>query len=195
MRITCPHCCEAYPIDAGFADDDGKRLAALFADMEPVLGRAAISYLRFFKPPKTSLRTVRAAKVVQDLLDLVRAGTVCRDERSGTRRAATPALWAAGIEQMLAAPAKLDLPLGSHNYLRAIVYALADQANASAERQQEADLRVGKRRAGPSDSAPAESPLQQQIAYLRDQLRMGVIDQATHDAEVDAARIRIGGGS
>ncbi len=61
MRITCPNCCESYPIDAGFADDDGKRLAALFAGMEPVLGRAVIGYLRLFRPAKTALRTVRAA--------------------------------------------------------------------------------------------------------------------------------------
>lgn len=190
LRITCPNCCETYPIDAGFADDDGKRLAALFAGMEPVLGRAVIGYLRLFKP-KTALRTARAIKIVEELLALVNAGTVCRDERGGLRRPASPAIWAAGIEQMLAAPGKLTLPLANHHYLRAIVYGLADQADAAAERQREAQVRVGNR--PPAPSAPRETPLQAQLAYLASQLRLGAITQAEHDAQADAARIKLGG--
>jgi len=195
MRITCPNCCESYPIDAGFADDDGKRLAALFAGMEPVLGRAVISYLRFFKPGKTSLRTARAIRIVDDLLALVRTGTVCRDERGGIRRPATPAMWAAGIEQLLAAPGKLSLPLANHHYLRAVVYGIADSEDAVCERQREADARVGKHRAGPSDNVARESPLQAELAFLRDQLRIGTIDKAAHDARVAAARERFGASS
>lgn len=192
MRVTCPNCCESYPIDAGFADDDGKRLAALFAGIEPVLGRAAISYLRLFRPVKSALRTSRAIRLVEELLDLVRPGTVCRDERGGLRRPAPPAVWAAGIEQLLAAPGKLTLPLSNHHYLRAVVYGLADQADAAAERQREADARVGTRRGGPSDATVRETPLQVELAFLRDQLRLGAIDQTTHDDRAGAARIKHG---
>jgi FAD/FMN-containing dehydrogenase len=193
MRITCPSCGETYPIDAGFADDDGKRLAALFADMEPALGRAAISYLRLFKPPKTALRAVRAAKLIEDLLALVRTGTVCRDERAGLRRPATPALWAAGIEQMLAAPGKLALPLSNHYYLRAIVYGLADQADAANERQREENLRAG-RRADPSDAARPESRLRNELAYLRQQLNLGILMHDEYERRAAEARERLGGG-
>lgn len=192
MRVTCPNCCESYPIDAGFADDDGKRLAALFAGMEPVLGRAVIGYLRLFRPAKSALRTSRAIRLVEELLDLVRPGTVCRDERNGLRRPAPPAVWAAGIEQLLAAPGKLQLPLSNHHYLRAVVHGLADQVDASAERTKEADLRAGTRRSGPSAAAPRETPLQAQLAYLREQLRIGAIDEAEHDRQAAAARIKFG---
>lgn len=195
MRITCPNCCESYPIDAGFADDDGKRLAALCADMEPVLGRAVIGYLRLFRPAKTALRTVRAVKIVEDLLALVRAGTVCRDERGGLRRPAPAAIWAAGIEQLLATPGKLSLPLANHHYLRAVVYGLADQADASAERQRDADARVGNRRSGPSDNARAESPLQSQLAWLRQQLELGVLTPEQHAEQAAAARVTMGDGA
>lgn len=188
MRICCPSCGESYPIAAGLADDDGKRLAALFADMEPVLGRAVIGYLRLFKPAKTALRTARAIKIVEDLMALVRAGSVCRDERGGLRRPASPAIWAAGIEQMLAAPGKLTLPLANHHYLRAIVFGLAEQADAARERTTEADLRAGKRRAGPSDEVMSESPLQNHLAWLRQQLEYGSIDQAQFQAQADAAK-------
>lgn len=191
MRVTCPNCGEGYPIDAGFADDDGKRLAALFADMEPVLGRAVLSYLRLFKPGKTALRTVRAVKIVEELLVLVRAGTVCRDERGGVRRPAPPAVWAAGIEQLLAAPGKLTLPLSNHHYLRAVVYGIADQVDAASERQREATARAG-RRAGPSDNVAPESPFQSQMAWLRQQREFGSLTEVEYDVLVAEARAKFG---
>jgi hypothetical protein len=190
MKVVCPNCSTRFPLAAGVAEDDGKRLAVLFADMEPVLGRAAIGYLRLFKPAKTELRNARAITVITELLDLVRPGTVCRDERNGLRRPAPPALWAAGIEQMLALPGKLQLPLSGHNYLRAIVWSLADQADAVAERQREATLRSGSRPAAP---AVRETPLQSRIAWLRQQLEYGQINQAEFDAQVIAAHTSLGG--
>ena len=193
MRITCPNCHTRYPVAAGVADDDGKRLAVLFAEMEPVLGRAVIGYLRLFKPPKTELRNARAIAVIVELLDLVRPGTVCRDERGGQRRPASAALWAAGIEQMLALPGKLTLPLSNHHYLRAIVYGLADEASASAERTKEAALRAGHRPAASSaPAAPRETPLQTHLAWLRHQLHLRVITDEQHAAEVAAARLKFG---
>jgi hypothetical protein len=186
MRITCPNCQEIYPIDAAFADDDGKRLAALCAEMEPALGRAALAYLRYFKPPKTALRTSRAVKIVQELLDLVRTGTVCRDERGGLHRRATPMLWAAGIEQMLAVPGKIQIPLSNHHYLRAVVFGLADEASAVDERAREKNLRQGKRPEEPALAPPAER-LAGRLAYLRKQLDYRMLSQDAYDAEVAKA--------
>jgi hypothetical protein len=192
MRVTCPNCQESYPIDAGFSDDDGKRLAALFAELDPVLGRAAISYLRLFKPPKTALRTMRAVKIVQDLLDLVREGTVCRDERGRVRRRATPALWAAGIEQMLAAPGKLTLPLANHHYLRAIVFGLADVADAQAERSKEKALRAGRRPDETAAATPAEK-LAGRLALLRQQRTFRLISEDEYQAKVAEANAEFSG--
>jgi hypothetical protein len=192
MRVTCPSCQESYPIDAGFSDDDGKRLAALFAELDPVLGRAAISYLRLFKPPKTALRTMRAVKIVQDLLDLVREGTVCRDERGGVLRRATPALWAAGIEQMLAAPGKLTLPLANHHYLRAIVFGLADVADAQAERSKEKALRAGRRQEEAPAAPPAEK-LAGRLALLRQQRTFRLISEDEYQAKVVEANAEFSG--
>ncbi len=185
MKLVCPNCHSRYPLAAGLAEDDGKRLAVLFAEMEPVLGRAAIGYLRLFRPPKTELRNARAIKIVEELLALVRTGSVCRDERNGLRRPATAALWAAGIEQMLALPGKLQLPLANHNYLRAIVWGLADAADAQAERARETTLRTSTRR-GPV--APRETKLQNTLAWLRQQLDLGAITAEEHDAQAAAAR-------
>lgn len=191
MRVTCPCCATEFPIEAGMLDADGKRLAALLAAMEPVLGRATLSYLRLFKPAKTALRTARAVKIVAELDALVRPGSVCRDERGGLRRPASPATWAAGIEQILAAPPH-GLPLANHNYLRAIVFGLADAADAAAERQKEAALRVGKHRSGLSaNGAPSrEDPLTNELAWLRQQHAYGQLTAAELETKMRQARER-----
>lgn len=189
MRVTCPCCDVDFPVEAGFVEADGKRLAALLAEFEPTLGRAVLAYLRLFKPPKTALRTARAVRLVQELDALVRAGTVCRDERTGVRRPATPAMWAAGIEQMLQNRATLALPLDGHNYLRAVVFGLADAADAQVERAREADTRAGRHRgAGISPATPPEDRLRNTLAWLHQQLDYGAISQDDYDRRVAEAR-------
>ncbi|MGH8044460.1 MAG: hypothetical protein ACREOX_07600, partial [Stenotrophomonas sp.] len=89
-------------MSAFFVEDDGKRLAMTLAAMQPELGKAVLGYLGLFKPAKTALRLSRAAKIAQEVADLVATGQVCKDERSGVRRSANMASWANGIEQMLA---------------------------------------------------------------------------------------------
>lgn len=143
MQVTCPCCAARFPLEAGFSDDDGKRLAAVLADMEPPLARAAIAYLRLFKPAKTALRLPRAIKLLQELAALVAAGTVCRDERNGVRRPAAPAVWVAAIEQMLQQVERLVLPLTGHGYLREVAFGIADKADAAAERDRAGRLLAG----------------------------------------------------
>lgn len=180
MQATCPHCAFQAEIEAFFADDDGKRLAAVVAEVPAECGRAVLAYLRLFKPPKTGLRTPRALKLAREVVALVAAGTVSKDERTGVRRPASPSMWAQGIEQMLAQRDRLSLPLESHGYLRAVVYGLADSADAAAERQKEADMRLGKHLpAGSGNSSPVrqETPLQNALAYIDQQLNYGAIDE------------------
>lgn len=125
MRLQCPCCGEQFPFEAGFADAEGKQLAVLFADLEPRLGRAVLAYLRLFSPAKRGLRTTKAIKLVEELMLLVNASSVTRDARTTESKPASPALWAAGIEQMLTQRERLSLPLDNHHYLRAVVFGIA----------------------------------------------------------------------
>lgn len=194
LMSTCSSCGSRQSVDAGFVGDDAKRLGGVLAEMQPALGRAALSYMRLFKPAKTDLRLARAVKLLQDLAALVAAGTVTKDDRSGTPRPATHALWATGIEQLLVT-STLELPLENHNYLRKVVYGLADKADAGAEKQREADLRSGSPRiavAGVSPIAAPENPLRNALAYLSQQLDYGQISQEEFDALADEARAKHG---
>lgn len=190
MRATCPDCGAQGHLSAFFADDEGKRLAAVLAAMPPELGRATIAYLGLFKPAKTALRLARAVKLAEELTALANAGTVCRDERSGVRRPCTPTLWAAGIEQMLAQRASLTLPLENHNYLRAVVFGLADRADAEAERRKEELLRLGKRPGERSENAAsaAETKLENHLRWVDQQVAYGHMSEEEAEAERAKAR-------
>lgn len=141
-----------------------------------------------FGAGKRGVQLRRAVKLIDDLVALVEAGSVCRDERGGVRRPATPGMWAIGIEQMLANPPSGALQ--NHHYLRAVVYGLADQADAAAERQREASARSGTRTVAPP--APRETALHNRLAWLRQQFDYGQLDRAAYDAEVLAARASLG---
>ncbi len=189
---TCPSCAFQADVEAFFVDDDAKRLAAVVADLPPECARAVLAYLRLFKPAKTGLRMARAVKLAGEVAALVAAGNVCKDERGGVRRPATPAMWAQGIEQMLANRDRLSLPLESHGYLRAVVYGIADSADAAAERQKHADAQVGKHLREGSEkpaSTPVESKLDNALAFIRQQVHIGAITEAqAQEQRADARR-------
>lgn len=196
MHLTCPSCSEAFPIAAGFLEPDGKRFGMQLASMEPALGRAVLEYLGLFSPAKQKLRISKAVKLVAELDLLVKAGFVCRDERAGVKRPCSVAQWIAGIEQMLEKRALLTLPLGNHNYLRTVVFGIAEQAGAQAEIRREVDVRVGRppsRGTGVSPPQPREDPLRNELAYLDQMHRYGQLSDAEYDEKRAAAYVKFGG--
>lgn len=122
-------------MESGLADDEGKRLAAQFAEMEPKLGRAVLAYLRLFSPAKRGLRTSRAIKLIEELMLLIKEGSVTRDARTSDRKPASAALWVSGIDQMLGQRDRLTLPLENHHYLRAVVFGIASDPQQARQAQ------------------------------------------------------------
>lgn len=190
MRISCPCCATDFPIEAGFAEADGKRLAVLFADVEPALGRGVLGYLRLFRPAKQGLRLARAVNIAQEVIDLVRAGRVSIDERTGVWRATTPALWTEGIERLLSSPPS-SLPLTGHGYLRKTVFTLAEKHEADAERRQEEDRRTGRHREGARQPVK-EDKLANAIAFANHLFGLDRMTAEERDAHIADARARYG---
>jgi|GEM_PF-3429783 len=127
MQIQCPCCDVLFNIEEGFTSIEGKQLAALFAALEPTLGKAVLHYLRLFNPSKRALKISKAIKLVEELTSMVNTGVISADARTNEVKAATSKLWVMGIEQMLEQRDKLTLPLNGHNYLRKVVYSLASE--------------------------------------------------------------------
>lgn len=134
----------------------------------------------------------RAVKIVQELVALVATGTVCKDERSGVRRPASALTWAAGIETMLQQRSSLTLPLETHNYLRAVVYGLADKADAAAERQREENARAGRHLATAPAGATKESGYENQMAWINQMLSMGGLTAEEAEEKRQQAREKYG---
>lgn len=173
-------------------EPEAKRAIARVAALEPAIGKVIGQYLRLFGAGKRGLQLRRAVKLIDDLVALVEAGDVCRDERVGVRRPATPAMWAAGIEQMLAAP--LSGGLENHNYLRKVVFGLADNADAQAERQREQNAREG-RRVSRSETAIAHDPIATAQSWVKQQMEFAGMTQVEADAYMAKVREKHGRGA
>lgn len=179
MQMQCPCCGEQFPFEAGFADADGKQLAALFAKLEPKLGRAVLNYLRLFSPAKRGLRMTKAIRIVEELLAVVESGQVQRDARTTESKPAPPRLWAAGIEQMIAQRDRLSLPLENHNYLRAVVFGIAsDPVQVKA---------IAPVKPSRSASTPQQA-VQEEIGRIDADVRLGIIDKEEGMRRVAALR-------
>lgn len=178
MQIQCPCCGENFPFEAGFADADGKQLAALFAKLDPKLGRAVLNYLRLFSPAKRGLRMTRAIRLVEELLALVEAGQVQRDARTTESKPAPSRVWAAGIEQMVTGRDRLQLPLENHNYLRAVVWGIASDPVQTA----------AVTPARPGKQISAGQAIQEAIGRIEADRRLGLINEEEAERRKQAAR-------
>ena len=188
----CPSCGFTGEIEAFFVEPEAKRAIARVAALEPAIGKVIGPYLRLFGAGKRGLQLRRAVKLIDELAALVEAGDVCRDERVGVRRPATPAMWASGIEQMLTT--RLDGALENHNYLRKVVFGLADSADAQAERAREENTRAG-RRVSASETRPADDPVFTALSWTRQQVEFGQMTQAQADAHMAQVREKHGRGA
>lgn len=184
VRVTCPACGCRGDVEAFLVEEEAKRMAAGFAELEPALGKAVLRYLRLFKPAKQELRAGRAAALIADLVEMISAGTVCKDERSGQRRPAPVAVWVEALEQTLAKP-PLDTPLSNHHYLRAVAYGVAGEHQARGPVAPVTTPTV--RRTGISPEQPVDQ-VAAQLAWLASQLSYKQIDQATYEKKVAELR-------
>lgn len=186
IQLTCPCCQAQFPIEAGLLDDDGKRLAAVFAAMEPELARALLGYLRLHKPATRALSQKRAGRLVAEVVELVGLGEVTRN---GATRPAPPQVWVQAIEQMLESRERLRLPLSGHGYLLEVAFGAADKIDAQAEKAREERMRSGRRADAPT-ATTQETPLQRKLAWLRQQLNYGAMTQEKFEADVAEARAK-----
>lgn len=185
----CPSCGFTGQIEAFLIEPEAKRAVARVAALDSAIGKVIGQYLRLFGTGKRGVQLRRAVALIDELAALIEVGTVCRDERVGVRRPATPAMWAQGIERMLAEPP--SGPLQNHHYLRAVVFGLADQVDAQAERQREEDARAGRR----TEPAPpcTDDPVRNAMAYARQMVEFGRFTKDEAEEYVGRARIKAGG--
>lgn len=139
MRLTCPCCGCVASAEAWLADSDAREALRLALSLPGSLGPSLLRYLSLFRPARRALGWDRALKLLRELEEPIRTGSL---QRHGRPWAAPLAVWQAALDQVLAArdEGRLKLPLKSHGYLFEVVVGLSGRAEGreEAEREREA---------------------------------------------------------
>lgn len=132
--LSCPACGAELDLAVLFAHQADQQALARLVSVSVPLGARVLQYVALHTPAKQRLTAAKKIKLVMQLLpDLERQAIT----RVGRVWPVPLALWAQGIDQMLATrdAGRLDLPIKGHGYLYAVLQGLADKAEAAQEQQ------------------------------------------------------------
>lgn len=154
MQLTCPCCAARFALEAALGDVAAREAVAAAARLPAPLGDLVLRYIGLFRPASRALAWDRAARLLAELLEPIRAG---RLHRHGREWVAPQDHWQRALEAVLAARdnGKLRTPLSSHGYLYEVLTGLSDRAEAQAEQATEQARRQGR---GPERAATPTAP-------------------------------------
>ena len=120
MNIKCPNCGAVHSLDSLINDADASAVLRAVLEMDAEMGKAAIRYVGLFRPAKSQLSWARTAKLLNELMPMMKAQTA---ERDGVSSPAPAEAWLHGFNETVNArdQGRLKLPLKSHGYLLEIV--------------------------------------------------------------------------
>ena len=120
MNIKCPNCGAVHSLDSLINDADASAVLKAVLEMDVEMGKAAIRYIGLFRPAKSQLSWARTAKLLNELMPMIKAQEAVRD---GVFSPAPAEAWLHGFNETVNArdQGRLKLPLKSHGYLLEIV--------------------------------------------------------------------------
>lgn len=120
MNIKCPNCGAVHSLDSLINDADASAVLKAVLEMDVEMGKAAIRYVGLFRPAKSQLSWARTAKLLHELIPMIKAQEAVRD---GVSHPAPAEAWLHGFNETVNArdQGRLKLPLKSHGYLLEIV--------------------------------------------------------------------------
>ena len=120
MNIKCPNCGAVHSLDTLINDAEASAVLKAVLEMDVELGKAAIRYIGLFRPAKSQLSWARTAKLLNELMPMIKAQEAARD---GVCFPAPAEAWIHGFNETVNArdQGRLKLPLKSHGYLLEII--------------------------------------------------------------------------
>lgn len=120
MICRCPNCGAANSLDSLVSDAEAAEVLKMLLELDADIGKAAIRYIGLFRPAKSQLSWARTAKLLNELLPMIKAQEAIRD---GVSSLAPAEAWLHGFNETVNArdQGRLKLPLKSHGYLLEIV--------------------------------------------------------------------------
>jgi hypothetical protein len=142
-EVCCPNCRARMSLDVVLADDGVRDMLMALTEVHPAgdtFIKPLMRYIGLFAPKKTQMTHARMAGLIRELEPELRDAQVKRD---GTVYAAPMELWASafGYAVEMAHQGRLELPLKSHGWLRAVIASQAARAAGQAESATEAQRR------------------------------------------------------
>lgn len=133
----CVRCGYRAPVSSFIeASGDGEILAE-YIKLPQVVQQPFYKYLSLFRPASgCACQQSKIIRLTREMVALVASGYVAHTKKGRVDRPCLPQTWAQGMERMVEQAATLDLPMDNHNYLRAVVWQIADQADAGREQLQ-----------------------------------------------------------
>ena len=152
MKGMCQTCGATAPLEWFLAEPIARQVLATALKLPQPVQDQLLGYLALFRPAGGSMQPKKALRLVKEVAALVAPGHI--QVKGQVARPCPSRVWARGMEQMQERRDQLRLPLPNHNYLRQIVWTLADQEDARAEARSNADALSGNRRPPPPAPLP-----------------------------------------
>ena len=157
MICRCPNCGAANSLDSLVSDAEAAEVLKMLLELDADIGKAAIRYIGLFRPAKSQLSWARTAKLLNELLPMIKAQEAARD---GVCFPAPVEAWIHGFNETVNArdQGRLKTPLKSHGYLYEILAGWVGQPSAGNQTTQ--PNRRAALPANPSQTLTAAASLQ-----------------------------------
>lgn len=157
MICRCPNCGAANSLDSLVSDAEAAEVLKMLLELDADIGKAAIRYIGLFRPAKSQLSWARTAKLLNELLPMIKAQEAARD---GVCFPAPTEAWIHGFNETVNArdQGRLKTPLKSHGYLYEILAGWVGQPSAGNQTNQPS--RRAALPANPSQTLTAAASLQ-----------------------------------
>ena len=157
MICRCPNCGAANSLDSLVSDAEAAEVLKMLLELDADIGKAAIRYIGLFRPAKSQLSWARTAKLLNELLPMIKAQAAARD---GVCFPAPTEAWIHGFNETVNArdQGRLKTPLKSHGYLYEILAGWVGQPSAGNQTNQ--PNRRAALPANPSQTLTAAASLQ-----------------------------------
>jgi len=164
----CVRCGYRAPVSSFIeASGDGEILAE-YIKLPQVVQQPFYKYLSLFRPSSgCACQQSKIIRLTREMVALVASGYVAHTKKGRVDRPCLPQTWAQGMDRMIEQAATLDLPMDNHNYLRAVVWQIADQADAGREQLQRRSETDGSARA--NRMTPLDPPVVEELSQLERQ--------------------------
>ena len=158
MICRCPNCGAANSLDSLVSDAEAAEVLKMLLELDADIGKAAIRYIGLFRPGKSQLSWGRTAKLLNELLPMIKAQEAARD---GVCFPAPTEAWIHGFNETVNArdQGRLKTPLKSHGYLYEILAGWVGQPSAGNQTVNQPNRRAALP-ANPSQTLTAAASLQ-----------------------------------